>query len=186
MDKLAAFIVIFLTLAATGCFTNTGPDPVSAPEVNAAITAAAGDSSAPFAVECDGPDDEVELLRALCGADLTDTWFTYYATDASGYGMGTRITVEGGAAIFFFASAPEDAIDDLSYTAFVALNGDAIGPDRESLELWSASEPVTEGSVTTERATFSSCDGGGWVADATLLWRSTTIRVHFSAGGSGC
>lgn len=173
-----------LIFALSGCLP--GAERVDAPSSNAAITVTSAASDRPYGIECDGPPDEVALLGALCGTELRGYGDPSSAiTNVDGYGMGTRIAPNDGGtgeAIYIFAEAPEASMSDVSYAAYVAVFGTRGG----TVEDWVYAEPVSEGEVAHESWTFDACTANPWAADATLLWRSTTIRVRFLATGGGC
>lgn len=182
-------VYLFLVALAPGLAACGRDDLVDPPPVNAEIMNSAGivDAGAMFKVECDGPDEEVRRLGTLCGQD-TDfaSWFGLHF-ESTYEGLGTAIGEEEGPLLLIFARASEDAFEDaesraaaLEYSAYVSFKGR--GDVYETLERWKSAEAVTEGTVVTEHVQLIACDAESWKAQASFLWRSTTIRLAWFAG----
>ncbi len=167
-----------------GCSNARVPSPpVNGAIVNQARTLDTSADALSFVIQCDGPEGELALLGGLCGASAAELGADY--TDAPS-GIATWAGPSGGPLLLLYnrvdhrATPHIDESDELAYSAFVLLRGIG-GSSLETESLWPQAEPVSSGSITTYQATFADCSGG-WVGSGTLLWRSTTLRLAWSAG----
>jgi hypothetical protein len=175
---------ILLSLALVGAVGCDDPDRADPPPVNAAISNAQGPADDQPFVTCEGPDDELALLGGLCQWEIPEM-LGWSFLDGDGDGMG--LLFGDGPHLMLYARIDrepeyqEQVAGELRYAAYVRLAPVTGASPVERLELWTDAEAVDAGEVHTEHADFDVCAGDSWRGRGTFQWRSTTIRVRWSA-----
>lgn len=187
MPALRTYLVPSLIVLLSACSTQ---DYVEAPPVNDSFLLETGESEGPLAVQCEGPDDELQLLGSLCGSD--ELFLGWSRTDVSGAGMATSVGQDGGAQLIIFNEIErspdyrDNVASEVVYSAYVVLETSSTPSSSVArLDQWSEGEAVAGGNVITESVVYDSCIGSSWVASGTFTWRNTEITLSWDAA-AGC
>lgn len=184
-----ACATLLASMALGGCFTVPESEPLAPPPPNPRILGADAPLLLPpeprlanVYFECsNGAPEDLDVLRTLCN-DGPIEWVFYRLEDETSTGWGLALREEewdpeaASQGLLLFVSYPRESEDPIDDARFSALVGFPVP------QQWMSAVPAFRGEVHTEVLSERPC-GQFWVGSASLQWRATTIRVHWTAAG---